>query len=74
MTETKIEIIKAYNPYTDKYEDLVCKFETHYDKKGTVDDANVLSICSEGGVNLMDFLDPDKIPAEVVENYLEGLK
>lgn len=46
----------VFNPYTDKEESLLCTFEVHKNKKLKIDGATLISICSEGGVELMDWL------------------
>lgn len=74
MTETKVKIMAVYNIYDDVYVDLVCKFEVHTDKKGEFDGANLISIVSNEGIELMGYLNADNIPAEVESNFVEAFK
>lgn len=59
-------ILSIYNPFTDKHEDLVCSLELHFDKKSKLLDASLSSIVSEEGVNLMEWLKPER--TESIEN------
>ena len=71
MVKDEVKIMSVYNPYSDKYEDLVCSFQKHLDSRMKLDGVNIFSIVSEGGVELMDWLDADKLPSELEETFLE---
>ena len=70
MTKTESKIMRVYNPYSDEYEDLVCEFQLHLNSKRKLDGVNISSIISNGGSELMDFLDPDKIPNSIEQDFL----
>ena len=71
MTKTESKIMRVYNPYSDEYENLVCVFDLHLNSKRKLDGVEIISIVSNGGVELIDFLDPDKIPNDIEQAFLE---
>ncbi len=73
MIELKTEILKVFNPYNSTDEDLICTFEIHRDKKGKADGVTLITIVSEAGDNLMDYLEPDNIPYYLEEKFMENL-
>jgi len=68
----EIKIIAVYNPFKDEYEDLVCKFECHLDKKGKLIGASLASLNSNEGIELLGYLNADNIPAEIEANFVEA--
>lgn len=74
MIETKTITRPVTNPYNDTTEDLLCTFEIHTDKKGSIDGVNLISICSEGGVELMDWLKEEKTDEIEDAYFVEACK
>ena len=70
MIEIKTKPMNVHNPFSGSYEELVCNFEVHYDKKGKVDGCSILSIISEQGDDILEWLKEDKMEY-LEENYME---
>lgn len=71
MAKESIKIMPVYSPYQDIYMDCECKFETHIDKKGKLLGASITSIVSDEGIDLMKYLDADKIPYELEQQFVK---
>ena len=71
MIKEETKSMKTYNPYSDEYEYLICTFELHINSKRKLDGVNISSIISEGGNELMKFLDPDGIPNDIEQAFLK---
>ena len=65
----EVKIMAVLNPYTGETEDLICNFEIHVDRKGELLDVSLESIVSESGENLMLYLDQDKIPYDLEQEF-----
>ena len=64
--ETKT--MKVPNPYSDSTEELLCRFELFF-HKGKLKGACLEAIISEGGINLMEWLKPERTE-EIEDDFL----
>lgn len=72
MTKTEIMTVKVYNPFEDKFNFCECYMEMSHEDNGKFIGGNLYEVITEGGCDLMHFLNDDKlddIEQECLESY-----
>ena len=70
MTKNEIANIKVYNPFTDEYVYCICSMEMSYEDNGKFEGGNLYSVITDGGLDLMDYLNDDKLD-DIEQKFLE---
>ncbi len=66
MIKEEVKTMPVLNPFSGETEDLLCKFQLHFNLRNKLDGVCLEAIISEAGLNLMDRLKPER--TESIEN------
>ena len=68
----EVKTMPTYNPFSGEYENLICGFELDVDRTGKTMEAALVSIKSNEGDEILDYLATDKIINDIEAEFLRG--